>query len=62
MSILNKNLLDQIYLDNAGSALYAESQLRDVFNELSQNIFTNPHARNTYSKFTEDAIDITRNL
>ncbi|CAH0558996.1 unnamed protein product [Brassicogethes aeneus] len=53
---------DHIYLDNAGAALYSENQIKNVYSELSSNIFANPHAKNTFSKTTQDSVDITRHL
>lgn len=52
--------LDNCYIDHAGATLYSEKQLEDIFKDLSQNIYANPHAQNLSSKSTEDAIDIIR--
>src|SRR3982751_1100787 len=41
--------LGQVYLDYTGGGLYAESQLREHMELLSQNVFGNPHSRNPTS-------------
>ena len=33
-----------IYLDTVGASLYSQSQLDAVFEDLNQNIFSNPHS------------------
>ncbi len=38
-----RRLHGQVYLDHAGSALYSERQLDDVFHELKTNLMSNPH-------------------
>uniref|UniRef100_V5I8X3 Molybdenum cofactor sulfurase n=1 Tax=Anoplophora glabripennis TaxID=217634 RepID=V5I8X3_ANOGL len=48
------------YLDHAGATLYSEQQLQNILQDLSKNVYSNPHANNVTSKFTEDAIDIVR--
>lgn len=50
------SILDSIYLDHAGTTLYSERQLHEVYAQLSQNLFCNPHT----SKSTEDLIDQVR--
>jgi molybdenum cofactor sulfurtransferase len=44
------------YLDTAGAALYAESQIKEVCNVLTANLFCNPHT----SRTTENIIDQVR--
>ncbi|KAG4068768.1 hypothetical protein HA402_002459 [Bradysia odoriphaga] len=44
------------YLDHAGTTLYSEKQISAVFNNLSSNLYCNPHT----SKSTEDLIDQVR--
>lgn len=53
-------VLDDVYLEHAGSTLYSEKQIQNVFSNLSSNLFANPHARSSSSKLTEDAIDQIR--
>lgn len=47
---------ENYYLDHAGATLYSEKQINDVFNNLSSNLYCNPHT----SKSTEDLIDQVR--
>lgn len=44
------------YLDNAGTALYAENQIKKVEYVLTGNFFCNPHT----SRSTENIIDQVR--
>ncbi|GAB0094420.1 Molybdenum cofactor sulfurase [Sergentomyia squamirostris] len=44
------------YLDHAGATLYSEKQLEACFEDLSGNLYSNPHT----SKSTEDLIDQVR--
>lgn len=48
--------LESHYLDNAGSALYAEGQIRQFTEVLTGNLYCNPHT----SKTTEILIDQVR--
>jgi molybdenum cofactor sulfurtransferase len=55
--------LDQqghIYLDYTGSALYAESQLRDHIALLADGIFGNPHSKNLTSMAMTQRVEHTR--
>lgn len=47
---------DVNYLDTAGAALYAESQIKEISKLLINNLFCNPHT----SKSTENIVDQTR--
>ncbi|XP_048526056.1 molybdenum cofactor sulfurase-like [Dendroctonus ponderosae] len=51
-------LKDLCYLDHAGATLYSEKQLANIFTDLSNNIYSNPHSHS--SEFTKDAVDIVR--
>ncbi|KAK4887310.1 hypothetical protein RN001_003581 [Aquatica leii] len=51
---------DQCYLEHAGSTLYSERQIQNTLTDLTLNTYGNPHASNTSSKLTEDAIDQIR--
>ena len=50
------------YLDYAGSALYAETQLRASYAALSDDVFGNPHSENAPSRTSTDALDDARSL
>lgn len=47
---------DVHYLDTAGATLYAESQVKQICNVLTTNLFCNPHT----SRGTENIIDQVR--
>jgi molybdenum cofactor sulfurtransferase len=49
-------LKDFHYLDFAGSALYGESQIRQISDVLTGSLFCNPHT----SKSTENLVDQAR--
>lgn len=49
-------LKDVNYLDTAGAALYAESQIHQISALLTQNLFCNPHT----SRATENIVDQVR--
>lgn len=55
-------LIGTVYLDHAGATLYAKSQLEAYFDDLSTNLYGNPHSSNPSSKFSTDTIDQTREL
>lgn len=44
------------YLDHGGATQYAESQMQRIFNNLTTNVYSNPHT----SKNTEDLVDQVR--
>lgn len=44
------------YLDHAGSALYSERQIEDVYNQLRANLYCNPHT----NELTERQVDEVR--
>ncbi|KAL1140184.1 hypothetical protein AAG570_000116, partial [Ranatra chinensis] len=48
------------YLDHAGSALYAESHIKSVANDLCTNTFSNPHSNSSTSRLCSDIIDQVR--
>lgn len=52
--------LDCCYLEHAGTTLYSERQIADACAELRENMYANPHALNTFSKTTDDAVDQIR--
>ncbi|XP_007442731.1 molybdenum cofactor sulfurase-like [Python bivittatus] len=49
-----------IYLDHAGTALYPESLLKAFTDDLSTNVYGNPHSQNISSKLTYDTIEHIR--
>lgn len=49
-------LIDNTYLDHAGTTLYAESQIDSSATLLKQNLFCNPHT----CKITGDFVDQVR--
>uniref|UniRef100_A0A1J3IJS7 Molybdenum cofactor sulfurase n=1 Tax=Noccaea caerulescens TaxID=107243 RepID=A0A1J3IJS7_NOCCA len=50
--------LDQgvVYLDHAGSTLYSELQMEDIFKDLTSNVYGNPHSQSDISSATSDII------
>ena len=51
-----------VYLDHAGATLYANSQLKAVFDDLSTNLYGNPHSSNPSSKLSSEAIERSRDM
>ena len=51
---------DTVYLDNAGSALYAKSHLTAYHTDLLSNVYSNPHSHHQTSLATADVIDYVR--
>src|SRR5581483_6453678 len=49
-----------VYLDYTGAGLYAESQLREHFDLLRQNVFGNPHSLNPTSAAMTELVKQTR--
>ncbi|XP_041970861.1 molybdenum cofactor sulfurase [Aricia agestis] len=49
---------DKCYLDNAGAALYPESLLRKINEDLLNSVYMNPHS----DKYTKDCVDQIRYL
>ena len=50
----------QVYLDYTGGGLYAERQLREHLELLSQNVFGNPHSHNPTSQAMTCLVDQAR--
>ncbi|HSQ60252.1 MAG TPA: aminotransferase class V-fold PLP-dependent enzyme [Acidobacteriota bacterium] len=50
----------QVYLDYTGGSLYAASQLRRHHEELSANVFGNPHSNNPTSQAMTERVERTR--
>lgn len=53
-------MFSDVYLDHAGTTLYAKSSIEKVFAELTSNVFGNPHSHSPSSKHTSDLIDQIR--
>ncbi|TMS04621.1 Molybdenum cofactor sulfurase [Larimichthys crocea] len=48
------------YLDHAAASLYPESLLRDYFQDISRNVYGNPHSHNPSSGLTHDTVERVR--
>lgn len=48
------------YLDHAGSALYADSQINIVMNDLKTHVYGNPHSTSGPSTACEELINNVR--
>ncbi|KAF1376006.1 hypothetical protein PFLUV_G00226080 [Perca fluviatilis] len=48
------------YLDHAATTLYPESLVRDYFQDLSRNVYGNPHSHNPSSRLTHDTVERVR--
>lgn len=53
-------LKDMVYLDHAGTTLAAKSQLEKSFQDLTLNLYGNPHSRSPSSTLSTDVIDQVR--
>ncbi|XP_046476693.1 molybdenum cofactor sulfurase 1 isoform X2 [Neodiprion pinetum] len=53
-------LKDNCYLDHAGATLYSKTQIKNVADDLSSNLYGNPHSLGSASKLTLDIIDQIR--
>ncbi|XP_048514387.1 molybdenum cofactor sulfurase 2 isoform X2 [Athalia rosae] len=51
---------DDCYLDHAGATMYSKSQMRNVADDLSSNLYGNPHSLGTASRLTHDVVDQMR--
>uniref|UniRef100_A0A3P8VMF8 Molybdenum cofactor sulfurase n=1 Tax=Cynoglossus semilaevis TaxID=244447 RepID=A0A3P8VMF8_CYNSE len=48
------------YLDHAATTLYPESVIRNYANDLSKNLYGNPHSYHTSSRLTHDTVETVR--
>ncbi|XP_070833976.1 molybdenum cofactor sulfurase [Chaetodon trifascialis] len=48
------------YLDHAATTLYPESLLRDYCQDISRNVYGNPHSYNPSSRLTHDTVERVR--
>lgn len=55
-----KCVAENYYLEHVGATIYSDVQIANVFKDLKNNLFGNPHAFNNSSKFTEDVVDQVR--
>ncbi|KAI3456698.1 hypothetical protein Pfo_013361 [Paulownia fortunei] len=55
-----KRLNDVVYLDHAGATLYSESQMEDIFKDLSSTLYGNPHSQSNCSLTTGDIVGEAR--
>ncbi|KAM5305334.1 molybdenum cofactor sulfurase isoform 2-T2 [Glossophaga mutica] len=53
-------LAGTIYLDHAGATLFAQSQLASFTQDLTENVYGNPHSQNISSKLTHDTVEQVR--
>ncbi|XP_039281365.1 molybdenum cofactor sulfurase 3 [Nilaparvata lugens] len=54
------HLNGETYLDHTGAALYTNSQITNIDNDLKRNLYGNPHSGGLASKKTVDTIDQIR--
>ncbi|ESO05303.1 hypothetical protein HELRODRAFT_77660 [Helobdella robusta] len=52
--------IEQIYLDHAGSTIYSQLHLKSYFDDLSHNLYGNPHSKNKSSLETDSMVDEVR--
>ncbi|XP_030060557.1 molybdenum cofactor sulfurase [Microcaecilia unicolor] len=52
---------DLIYLDHVGTTLFPQSLLESFMNDLTENVYGNPHSQNISSRLTQDTIEHIRN-
>ncbi|XP_010765124.1 molybdenum cofactor sulfurase [Notothenia coriiceps] len=48
------------YLDHAATTLYPESLVRDYFQDISRNVYGNPHSHHPSSRLTHDTVERVR--
>ncbi|KAL7877688.1 hypothetical protein SRHO_G00043310 [Serrasalmus rhombeus] len=51
---------DITYLDHAGTTLFPESQIRNFYEDISRNVYGNPHSHNPSSRLTHDTVENVR--
>ncbi|QCD85590.1 molybdenum cofactor sulfurase isoform X3 [Vigna unguiculata] len=51
---------DLVYLDHAGATLYSDLQMESVFNDLTSNVYGNPHSQSDSSSSTLDIVKNAR--
>ncbi|XP_052428201.1 molybdenum cofactor sulfurase isoform X2 [Carassius gibelio] len=48
------------YLDHAGTTLFPESQIKGFYDDISRNVYGNPHSHNPSSRLTHDTVESVR--
>ncbi|TRY87155.1 hypothetical protein DNTS_024224 [Danionella cerebrum] len=48
------------YLDHAGTTLFPKSQIKAFYDDISRNIYGNPHSHNPCSRLTHDTVETVR--
>ncbi|XP_067241238.1 molybdenum cofactor sulfurase isoform X1 [Chanodichthys erythropterus] len=48
------------YLDHAGTTLFPESQIKEFYDDISRNVYGNPHSHNPSSRLTHDTVESVR--
>ncbi|XP_072534015.1 molybdenum cofactor sulfurase isoform X2 [Salminus brasiliensis] len=51
---------DITYLDHAGTTLFPESQIKRFYEDISRNVYGNPHSHNPSSRLTHDTVESVR--
>ncbi|XP_041646133.1 molybdenum cofactor sulfurase isoform X1 [Cheilinus undulatus] len=55
-----KRIKGTTYLDHAAATLYPESLIRDYCQDISSNVYGNPHSHNPSSRLTHDTVERVR--
>ncbi|CAK9863850.1 unnamed protein product [Sphagnum jensenii] len=53
-------LAGTVYVDHAGATLHSDSQLRGALDDLSANLYSNPHSQSDSSIRTSDKVELAR--
>ncbi|XP_062852171.1 molybdenum cofactor sulfurase isoform X2 [Trichomycterus rosablanca] len=51
---------DITYLDHAGTTLFPESQIKAFYDDITRNVYGNPHSLNPSSRLTHDTVERVR--
>uniref|UniRef100_A0A672R208 Molybdenum cofactor sulfurase n=1 Tax=Sinocyclocheilus grahami TaxID=75366 RepID=A0A672R208_SINGR len=55
-----KRIKGVTYLDHAGTTLFPESQIKGFCDDMSRNVYGNPHSHNPSSRLTHDTVESVR--
>uniref|UniRef100_A0A671LTN2 Molybdenum cofactor sulfurase n=1 Tax=Sinocyclocheilus anshuiensis TaxID=1608454 RepID=A0A671LTN2_9TELE len=55
-----KRIKGVTYLDHAGTTLFPESQIKGFYDDISRNVYGNPHSHNPSSRLTHDTVESVR--
>lgn len=58
--LLSFYLLGITYLDHVGATQYAQSVVKNIYNDFTNNVYGNPHSRNPSSQLARDLIEQVR--